>query len=193
MTLSAMAMLKPSAKAKAEMKAALDKGKSKAKTATVPDKKAKAFAKASEKAAKANELWERENLYALCRKLAGGDMVAGILLFHIWYEWRNRKKKLERLGKEWLAHSREAWARAAGLTDDEARKRGFPRLKTNCHDFMTIRAMKLGPVKQLWISIDEIALSEAAQMPWDMFWGAVNHVGPGNEKKPASVYQKGPK
>jgi len=189
----------PKAQAKAALAAEMAKGKTKAKGAKVPDKKAKALAKTAEKAAQANALWERPNLLALCRKLAGGDMAAGNLLHHILYVWRNRGHKLHRKlpgwpCDQWLAHSRDGWAIASGLTFAEMAKRALPRLKKYCGEFLLIRAMGHGPAKMLWISVDEIALQEhvagSAAMPWDMFYAALNGIGPGHEKQPANAYAK---
>lgn len=184
-----------SPKAVAELKAAIAKEKSTAKRAKVPATKAAAFAKAAKQAEEANAKWERPNLNALCRKLAGSDMAAGLLLAHVLYEWRNRTHKLERHNQRWLAHSREAWADAAGLTFYELTHRALPRLKREC-DFLTIKAMGHGEAKKLWISVDQIALNEAIHLhpeaSWEAFWGKVNHVGPGNEKQPADAYQIGP-
>jgi len=180
-----------SAKAKAEASKAMNEGKTSAKTANTPKKKTTAKAA---KAKAANEKWERPNLNALCRKLAGGDMAAGLLLAHILYIWRNRRGKLERHGRDWLAHKREAWAEASGLTFSEFRDRALPRLKKECHGFLTIKAMGNGAEKKLWISIDEIALKEvmhgSGALPWDMFWAQVNGIGPGNQKSPNNAYSK---
>ena len=188
------------AEAKAALKAEMAKGETKAKGAKVPEKKAKAFSKSAEKATQANALWERPNLLALCRKLAGGDMAAGYLLHHILYVWRNRHTKLQRKLSgwpcdQWLAHSRDAWATAAGLTPAEMAKRALPRLRKYCGEFLVVRAMGHGSAKMLWISVDEIALQEhifgSAAMPWDMFHAALNGVGPGHQKQPANAYAKG--
>jgi hypothetical protein len=186
-----------STKAIAEMQAIIAKAKSTAKTAKVPAKKQAAFSKSNAKAEAANAKWERPNLNALCRKLAGGDMAAGLLLFQVLYLWRNRKHKLERNGREWLAHPREKWASASGLSHAELAKRALPRLKKYCFEFLTIKAQGHGADKKLWISVDWIGLKEAMSgsggMPWDMFEAVINHIGPGNEKLPADAYQKGPK
>lgn len=192
----------PQAKAKAAMKAAITKGGTSAKSAVTPAKKVKAFEKSARNAATANAPWERPNLLAMCRKLAGTDLAAASLLHHIFYVWRNRKGKLERniSGWQcvfWLAHSRDAWATAAGLTSSELAKRALPRLKNNCSEFLMIRAMGRGSAKKLWVSVDEVALREfmfgSSAMPWDMFHAALDAMGPGNEKQPANAYDKGPK
>lgn len=180
-----------SALAKAEMSKAMNEGKTSAKTANIPKKKSTAIAA---KAKAANDRWERPNLNALCRKLAGGDMAAGLLLAHILFLWRNRRGKLQRHGCDWLAHKREAWAEASGLTFSEFRDRALPRLKKECHSFLTIKAMGRGAEKKLWISLDEIALKEmmhgSGALPWDMFWAQVNGIGPGNQKSPNNAYSK---
>jgi len=73
-------------------------------------------------------------------------------------------------------------------------KRALPRLRNYCGEFLLIRAMGRGPAKMLWISVDEIALQEhvsgSAAMPWDMFYAALNGIGPGHEKQPANAYAK---
>ena len=71
--------------AKAEMKKALNVGKTTAKSANTPAKKSTALAKSLSKSEEANAKWERPNLNALCRKLAGSDIKAGLFLFHILY------------------------------------------------------------------------------------------------------------
>ncbi len=186
-----MAIILKSLAAKAEAAKMMKVGQTTAKAAIIPPKKGEA--KAAKAIAK-NQKWERPNLNALCRKLAGGDMAAGMLLFHFLYVWRNRRGKLERNGKEWLAHSRKAWAEASGLTFSEFRDRALPRLKKKCHEFLTITAMGNGAEKKLWVSVDEIALKEqmhgSGAFPWDMFWAAVNGIGPGNHKSPNNVYSK---
>jgi hypothetical protein len=174
--------------AKMALKKAL--GMTNAKTAKVPLQKVKALSKTQQKAdaqAKAaNEKWERPNLMALCRKLAGCDLVAGVLLFHILYEWRNRDKKLFRHNQEWLAHTRAAWAAAAGLSLDEVAKRALPRLRGYCHEFLDIKANGNGSAKKLWINVDWPMLQEyvssSQAMPWDMFQAAIDGTGLGYEK-----------
>jgi hypothetical protein len=91
-------------------------------------------------------------LYALARNRAGGDMAAGLLLFRVMWRWRG-KKKLSRLGREWIAMSRSDWAREAGLSEAEMKNRALPKLRKQ--PFVRIRAMKLGNKKLLWISLDE--------------------------------------
>lgn len=181
--------------AKAEMKKALNVGKTTAKSANTPAKKSTALAKSLSKSEEANAKWERPNLNALCRKLAGSDIKAGLFLFHILYLWRNRKHKLQRHDKEWLAHKREIWASASGLTFNEFTKSALPRVRKNCIEFLEIRAMGNGPNKALWVHVDESALKEVINsnnaIPWDLFYAALNGVGPGNEKKPANAYKKG--
>lgn len=89
--------------------------------------------------------------YAMARNQAGGDWAAGLLLFRL--KWRfQQKKKLERLGKQWIAMSRSDWAKEAGLSESEMKNRALPKLR-KCQ-FVTIRPMKLGGVKLLWMSLD---------------------------------------
>ncbi|GGP00865.1 hypothetical protein GCM10011329_37730 [Stakelama pacifica] len=186
-------------KATALLAAEAAKGQTKAKSAHVPQKKAATFKKFHDKAAEANAVWERPNLLALCRKLAGGDLAAGYLLHHILYVWNNRDHKLERKlptwsCDQWLAHSRQAWATASGLTLAEFTKRALPRLRKNCWGFLMIRAMGNGPQKKLWVSVDVFAMqahiSGSEAVPWDMFHAALEAMGPGFEKTPANAYAK---
>lgn len=183
-----------SPKAKAEAKKAVETGQTKAKSANTPSSKKKAMAKNISKADAANAKWERPNLMALCRILAGDDLYAAALLFHILFLWRNRKKKFVRFEKEWIGHTREAWARASGLTIDEYKKRALPRVKKNCAEFLEFRAMGTGAHKKSYVHVDEIALKEAIahskKMTWEMVEAAWNGVGPGNAKGPANAYQK---
>ncbi|KPN63407.1 hypothetical protein SAMN04488527_102227 [Aliiroseovarius crassostreae] len=141
--------------AKAEMKKAMNVGTTSAKTANAPKKKMTKAAQATvQKAKAANEKWERPSLVAIHRMMAGSDLKAGVLLHHIVFEWGNRNKKLERDGREWLAHSRDAWAQAAGLTFAEFKNTAEPRLKKSCAGFLTMRAMGNGSDKKLWVADD---------------------------------------
>ncbi|MGJ8628261.1 MAG: hypothetical protein ACSHXB_14970 [Sulfitobacter sp.] len=180
--------------AKAKMKKALKVGTTSAKSAKTPAAKASALAKSLSKAEQANAKWERPNLNALCRRLAGSDIKAGLFLFHILYVWRNRKLKLQRHDKDWLAHKREAWAAASGLTVNEFTHCALPRVRKNCTAFLEIRAMGNGSQKGLWVHVDESALKEVInsnnEVPWDMFYAGLDGIGPGNEKKPANAYKK---
>ncbi|MFV8557497.1 hypothetical protein ACNQ62_05435 [Sulfitobacter sp. SBS6] len=187
--------------AKLEALKLLAMGGTMAKKATIPQKKPptktaeyNVSASKAANAKTANEKWERPNLNALCRKLAGEDMAAGLLLAHILYIWRNRKKKLERHGLHWLAHKREAWAKASGLTFSEFRDRALPRLRKECQAFLTIKAMGNGPAKMLWISVDEETLMEfikgSKTMDWEMFWAQLDGVGVGFHKSPNNYYSK---
>jgi hypothetical protein len=103
-------------------------------------------------------------LYAVARNRAGGDWAAGVLLFRLMWRWRS-PKKLTRLGREWIAMSRSDWAREAGLSEGEMKNRALPNLRKR--PFVTIRAMKLGNQKLLWMSLDE---SEACECTYDWEW-----------------------
>lgn len=110
--------------------------------------------------------------YARCRKLAGNDMAAGLLLYAIYGRWMLALKKqsgsnkstfLQRKGDSWIAMSRANWARASGLTEAEAKNRAIPRLKKSCKHFIKFRQWRLSPPdpKLLWISLDyEVAEEE---------------------------------
>lgn len=179
--------------AKAEMLKAIKIGTTSAKTAKAPTKKlSKAATKKTEEAKAANAKWENPNLLAIHRMMAGTDLAAGALLHHIVFEWRNRKKKLSREGRDWLAHSREAWAAAAGLTSAEFKNRALPRLKKHCCGFLTVRAMGNGADKKLWVSVDEMAMreryNEVSELPLDMLLAQLNGIGPGNQKSSSYAY-----
>lgn len=183
-----------SPKAKLEAKKTIESGKTKAKSAKTSKSKAAAVAKSMSKAEKANAKWERPNLFALCRKLAGTDLTAAAFLFHILYLWRNRKQKFVRFEKEWVGHTRETWASACGLTFEELVKRALPRLKKNCQGFLEFKVMGHGSNKRTYVHVDEFALKEAIiaskMMTWEMTQAAWGGIGPGNEKEPANAYKK---
>ena len=64
--------------------------------------------------------------------------------------------------------SREDWAREAGLSIGEMKNRALPKLrKCQC---VTIRAMRLGDKKLLWMSITPEDLHEA-KMETEVFEG----------------------
>ena len=120
--------------------------------------------------------WTAPGRLAVCRNLAGTDLVAGVLLYRMVGLWIYRKKKLCRMGKEWLAMSRDEWARSAGLTTSETKNRALPRLRTHCSTFLDIRTMKLKPSDKnnmIWISIDWALLHEEIT-PWDMYEPMLN-------------------
>lgn len=124
-------------------------------------------------------------LYALARNRAGGDWAAGLLLYRLMWRWR-MEHKLERLGKQWVAMSRDDWAREAGLSSGEMKNRALPNLRKQA--FVTIRGMKLGNRKLLWMHLDESAAYEGTT-PWDMYDGSLNGKVIGDHKVPYP-YQK---
>src|SRR5450755_3453189 len=85
--------------------------------------------------------------FAMARNQAGGDWAAAVLLYRLKWRWQ-MEKKLNRLGKEWIAMSRSDWAREAGLSEGEMKNRALPKLRKR--QFVKIRAMKLGSQKLLW-------------------------------------------
>lgn len=122
--------------------------------------------------------------FALSRNQAGGDWAAGLLLFRLKFRWQS-KKKLERFGKEWIAMSRSDWAREAGLSEGEMKNRALPILRKR--PFVTIRAMRLGNRKLLWMSLDETALHEATKSD-DLNDALLNGSVPPGYEKPAKSY-----
>lgn len=170
--------------AKKELAAYIAKGKSKAAT------KPKAVKKPTPKPEDVNP-WAAPGEYALCRNLAGGDMAAGVLLHRVVVLWKLRKKKLKRGGQEWLAFSREDWARTAGLSEGEFKNRALPRLRAECSSFLEVTQARIVPTgpKLLWVSIDVEAMAGAA-MPWDMYEMALNGLGL-MQKKAKYPYAKG--
>lgn len=184
-----------SVSAKAEMAKAMKVGTTSAKGATFAKKNLSQAVQAKVAQAKlANEKWERPSLVAIHRAMAGTDLKAGVLLHHIVFEWANRNKKLERGGQQWLAHSREAWAQASGLTFAEFKNGALPRLKKECCGFLAVQAMGNGADKKLWISVNEMAImkhySDVTGMPLDMYLAQLNGIGPGFQKSPSYAYSQ---
>src|SRR5947209_7436847 len=95
--------------------------------------------------------------FAMARNQAGCDWAAGLLLYRLKFRW-GQEIKLKRHNKEWVAMSRGDWAREAGLSESEMKNRALPKLR-KCQ-FVTIRPMKLGAVKLLWMSLDLAKLHE---------------------------------
>ncbi len=123
--------------------------------------------------------WIAPGQLAVCRNLADGDLVAGVLLYRIFGLWKVRPKKLTRMNREWLAMSRDDWARSAGLTVAEIKNRALPKLRSHCASFLEIRPMKLKPNDKnnlLWISLDEEEMQQAI-IPWDMYEPNLNGQG----------------
>jgi len=92
--------------------------------------------------------------FAKTRMAAGGDLAAAILLYRVKYRW-GATKKLERLGKRWIAMTQQQWADESGLTLQELKNRALPRLRVL--PFIAVRAMCLskGGAKSTWVSLDE--------------------------------------
>ncbi len=97
--------------------------------------------------------WGAPGALAVARNQADGDWAAGMFLYRIKFRWQ-MKKKLQRNGLEWVAMSRENWARESGLTFGEFKNRALPKLRK--WPFVTIRSMKLKPdgPKLLWVHLD---------------------------------------
>lgn len=110
-------------------------------------------------------------LFAQLRNAVDGQWPAALLLYRVVYRWANVPNKLQRLKRDWIAMSREDWAREAGLSISEMKNRALPHLRK--HPFIKIRAMKLGDVKLLWISLDLDEL-EKHKTPWDMYEHKLN-------------------
>ena len=114
-------------------------------------------------------------MLGVCRFQVGGDLAAAAILQRLKWRWR-QPKKLDRLNKEWIAESRWEWASGSGLTFHEFTKRGLPRLR-KC-EFVTVRQMKLGKKKLLWIHLDEEKLPPPNGAAWDHFASKMigNHI-----------------
>jgi len=112
-----------------------------------------------------NHYFGKPGAFALARNQAGGDWAAGVLLYRVKYRLRPEAKKLKRHDKEWVAMSRNDWAREAGLSDGEMRNRALPKLRKR--QFITIRQMKISPngPKLLWMSIEWDKLHEWTDQP----------------------------
>lgn len=129
-------------------------------------------------------------LFAQLRNAVDGQWPAALLLYRLIYRWQNVSTKLVRLGREWLAMPREDWAREAGLSISEMKNRALPHLRK--YPFVKIRAMKLGDVKLLWMSVDLDEL-EKHKTPWDMYEHKLNGGAVIGAKKVASYpYKKKP-
>jgi len=111
----------------------------------------------------------RPSQLARCRMMAGGDVIAGILLYRIMGLWSQYKAKLKRGGEEWIAMSRVNWARSSGLTESELKNRALPRLKKSCGQFLTFKTMRLSPVSpnMLWISVNELAAEDCFEVEYE--------------------------
>jgi hypothetical protein len=103
----------PKDKAKADMKAALEKGKTKAKTATTPASKQKIAAKIKEKLMLKASL-QSPTILARCRMALGGDLSAAALLSAISVKWTRINPKIEWQGRDWLVMSAEDCRASAG-------------------------------------------------------------------------------
>jgi hypothetical protein len=104
--------------------------------------------------------------FAVARNQAGGDLAAAAFLYRI--KWRFRmKKKLERNGLNWVAMSRDNWAKESGLTFGEFKNRALPRLRQQL--FVKIQQWKLEPrgPKLLWVNLDPDWL-DLCTTPFDM-------------------------
>jgi hypothetical protein len=105
-------------------------------------------------------------MLAICRFQVGGDLAAAVLLLRLKWRWR-QKQKLKRFGVEWVAESRWEWAIGAGLTWHEFVKRALPRLR-KC-EFVSVRQMKLGSKKLLWMHLNESKLPSPNEPAWECF------------------------
>lgn len=129
---------------------------------------------------------------ANCRNLCNTDLPAAVLLYRLIGLWIFRKDKLKRCGKEWIAMSREEWARSAGLTISELKDRALPRMKAACAEFVEVRTMRLTFTEpnKVWMSLDLEELHKHLT-PQDMYEDELNGFGifPPEKKYP---YKKGP-
>ncbi|TPN46370.1 hypothetical protein [Mesorhizobium sp. B1-1-7] len=127
-------------------------------------------------------------LIAQLRNVVDGQWPAALLLYRLLYRWSNVPTKLTRNKREWIAMSREDWAREAGLSASEMKNRALPHLRK--YTFVAIRAMKLGNVKLLWMSLDPDEL-ESHKTPWDMYEHKLNGGAViGAKKIPSYPYKK---
>jgi hypothetical protein len=106
---------------------------------------------------------------AIARHQAGGNLAAGMLLHQLKYYFGAGYKgsTLSRDGREWIAMSREQWARESGLSVGQMKNAALKHLRAS--PFVRIEQWKLkytGP-KLLWISLDVKALATAG-LPTEM-------------------------
>lgn len=124
------------------------------------------------------------SMLACCRNVVDGDLVAAVFLYRVLGLWKFIKSKLERSDREWIAMSRDDWARSAGLTIAELKNRALPRLRQYGSGFIVIKTMRLSPSHPnvIWISLDVDAMRDALS-PWDMYEPILNGFkGIGQEK-----------
>lgn len=134
--------------------------------------------------------------YAIARHQAGGDICAGLLLYRVKYFFDPKKKikklkrKIDGVEREWMAMSRDDWAREAGLTLSEMKDRARPKLEK--FDYITIRQMclKPGSPKLLWISLDLVKLHEATLPPDMLEFFPPGEAVFGKEVEPVYPYAK---
>lgn len=159
-----MSIIIKSPKAKAEMKASLGKGQTKAKAAKTTASQKKTATKIAAKIKEAKKTKARlaaPGELARCRIAAGGDWRAGAFLYRIAFLWRAINPKLNRHGKEWLAMTREEWATASGLGWSEFVNYGLPLLRKHGQIYVEIRSMGRGGDKKIWVSLDQPAFHSA--------------------------------
>ncbi|GAB1581742.1 hypothetical protein [Phyllobacterium phragmitis] len=150
-----------SEKTKAEAKAYIAKGTTKAKTANIPAQKKKIAEKIKEAQKLKSRLGSPGEL-ARCRAIVGGDMMGAALLYRMAYLYRTINPKLERNGKKYLALTRDELAMSAGgLTEHEMNKRALPRVRKYASHIVDIQAMGNGKDKKLWFIVDIEAYAEA--------------------------------
>jgi hypothetical protein len=117
--------------------------------------------------------------FAVARNQAGGDWAAAVFLYRIKFRWQ-MKNKLARHGLEWVAMSREEWAKESGLTFGEFKNRALPKLRQQ--PFVTINQWKLKPngPKRLWVNLDPDWL-DLCTTPLDMDPIQTGMIGPGQQ------------
>ena len=151
----------PQAKAKAEMKKALGKGKTKAKDAKAPPSKLKQAKKIKE-AAKCELKMSSPGHLARCQAAVGCHWPAAVLLYRIAYLWRTINPKWKGNDGPCLAMLKADWATSAGLGPGEINT-ALKRLREYAAHIVTIKPEGIGAGKKLCVYLDSEAFEEAMQ------------------------------
>lgn len=151
----------PEAKAKAEMKKVLAKGKTKAKDAKAPPSKLRQAKKIKEAAKRELKMSSPGHL-ARCQAAVGCHWPAAVLLYRIAYLWRTINPKWKGNDGPCLAMLKADWATSAGLGPGEINT-ALKRLREYAAHIVTIKPEGIGAGKKLCVYFDSDAFDEAMQ------------------------------
>lgn len=159
-------VIKFTAKAKIDAKKIVEKGQTKAKTATTPLGKQKIAEHIKRKLKEAQQTKARlaaPGALARCRHIAGGDLRAALLLYRIAGLWKAIESKMTLPGgsREYLAMTQAEWADAAGLSESECRKYAIKRLQKYASHVVQFEVHGRGAKKKTWVHFDHLAYAAA--------------------------------